>query len=177
MTTKNTLDAKYPNRTTVPLSVQDIPRGKYVVYILTFNDKPIVLGHGKHNRAKVIFDDQKQITSGHIKALFVRAYRLFGNGSFEQFIIECDGKNGAKKIEGDLHQTIGGNSRDLLDDIKKALFNEIQADSLACMVLRMALCSSFDGISDLKLWRSKGILDNEVWDIVGKRLQLDDPKK
>ncbi len=175
--TKNTLDAKYPNRTMVPQSIRDIPRGKYVVYMLTFNDKPIVLGHGKHNRARVIFDNQKQITPGHIKAIFVRAYRLFGNGSFEQFIIECDGKNEAKEIEADLHQAVGGNSRDLPDDIKKALFNNIQTDSLACMVLRMALCSSFDGISDLKLWRSKDILDNTVWDIVGKRLQLDDPKK
>jgi hypothetical protein len=177
MSTKEALDRKYPSRTLTPKTVSEVPRGKYMVYILTFEDRPIVLGHGKHNRAKVIFDDKQNITSGHIKALFVRVYRLFGGNDFHQFIIECDGKNEAKEIEADLHAVIGGNSRDLPDNIKDELFKDIGDGTLGNMVLRMALCSSFDGIADLNLWRRKGILTDEIWKIISGKLLLDDPKK
>lgn len=175
MPTKSILEALYPNRITEPATVQNIPRGIYVVYILTYTDKPIVVGQGKHNRAKVIFDDKNQITTGHIKAIIVRAYRLFGQGAFKQFIIICDNKNEAKEIEATLHRKIGGNSRELPEDIKKALFKDIQAGSTAHMVLRMALCSSFDGLSDLKMWRRDNILNDDLWRTIADRLQLDDP--
>lgn len=52
MPTKNILETLYPKRITEPATVQDIPRGVYMVYILTYNDTPIVVGHGKHNRKK-----------------------------------------------------------------------------------------------------------------------------
>lgn len=145
-----------------------------MVYILTLNDQPIVLGHGQRNRARVIFDDRNQITNGHIKALFVRAYRLFGQGKFEQFIIPCANKDEAKQIESDLHGVIGGNSRDLPPSIIEAIFNNLQPSSVPHMVLQMAICSSFDGISDLKMWRRKRILDDATWTVVGGRLQLPD---
>ena len=171
------LEEKYPQRATKLTSQTDIPRGKYMVYILTIEDKPIVVGHGKHNRAKVIFDDKKQITSGHIKALFVRVYRLFGKNNFQRFIIECNDKAEAKDIEANLHHAIGGNSRELPDDIKNALFKDIPVDSIQYMVLRMALSSSFDGLADLNLWKREGILSDAIWKIVGDRLELDDPSK
>jgi hypothetical protein len=176
MSTKKTLETLYPNRIMEPVTVQDIPRGAYLVYILTYNDTPIVVGHGKHNRAKVIFDDKNQITSGHIKAIFVRAYRLFGQGEFKQFLITCHNKDEAKEIEATLHREIGGNSRNLPEDILTSLFKDISTDSTAYMVLRIALSSSFDGLFDLKLWRKDGILRDELWDIVGRRLQFDDPR-
>lgn len=175
MPTKNILETLYPNRITEPAAVQDIPRGVYMVYILTYNDTPIVVGHGKHNRAKVIFDDKNQISSAHIKAIFVRAYRLFGQGEFKQFLITCHNKNEAKEIEATLHREIGGNSRNLPEDILTSLFKDISTDSTGYMVLRMALSSSFDGLSDLKMWRKDGILNDELWGIVGRRLQFDDP--
>jgi hypothetical protein len=177
MPTKNTLETLYPNRVTEPATAQDIPRGVYMVYILTYNDTPIVIGHGKHNRAKVIFDDKSQITSVHIKAIFVRAYRLFGQGEFKQFVITCQSKSEAKEIEATLHRKIGGNSRNLPKDILTSLFKDISTDSIAYMVLRMALSSSFDGLSDLKMWRKDGILCDKLWGIVGGRLQLHDPGK
>jgi len=40
------------------------------------------------------------------------------------------------------------------------------------MVLRMALCSSFDGITDLKRWRRDRILDDQRWEQIAERLQL-----
>jgi hypothetical protein len=177
MHTKTILETLYPNRITEPAAAQDIPRGTYMVYILTYNDTPIVVGHGKQNRAKVIFDDKNQITSAHIKAIFVRAYRLFGQGEFKQFLITCHNKNEAKEIEATLHREIGGNSRKLPEDILTSLFKGIPTDSTARMVLRMALSSSFDGLSDLKMWRKDGILDDELWGIIGGRLQIDNSSK
>jgi hypothetical protein len=41
------------------------------------------------------------------------------------------------------------------------------------MLLEIALASSFDGLSDLKTWRRKGILDDCVWQVISKKLQLD----
>ena len=70
-----------------------------MVYILVFNNNPIVLGHGQRNRSKVIFDNENQITSSHLKALFVRLYNLYGNGEFNRYIISCQNKDEAKKIE------------------------------------------------------------------------------
>jgi uncharacterized membrane protein len=40
------------------------------------------------------------------------------------------------------------------------------------MALRIALCSSFDGISDLKKWRREGIIDDQTWEIVADKLKL-----
>lgn len=45
------------------------------------------------------------------------------------------------------------------------------------MVLRMALCSSFDGLSDLRLWRREGILQDDVWNDLKDRLALGDTKE
>lgn len=171
MSIVNELLSRYP-RAVSPSSVKDIPQRVWLVYILTHNDKPIVVGHGKANRAKVIFDGRSQMTSGHIKALFVRIYRLFGDGLFQPYIISCESKDDAKQIEGDLHKTIGGDSRQLPDDLEHALFAGFTPGTLPHMVLRMALCSSFDGLSDLKLWRRKGILDDAIWGQLSTKLAL-----
>lgn len=162
MSVINQLENNYPQRVKIPAGVKELPRGKYMVYILALDENLIVVGHGKYNRAKVIFDDKNNITSGHIKAIFVRAYHLFGEGVFQRFIIECDDKKEAMLIEGDIHKSMGGNSRDLPDGVMAKLFQDFETGSLPCMVIRMALCSSFDGIADLTGWRRKGILADSV---------------
>ena len=171
MSSANQLLSRYP-QTVSPVSVKDIPQRVWLVYILTYNDKPIVVGHGKANRAKVVFDGRSQITSGHIKSLFVRIYRLFGNGSLHPYIIACQSKDEARAIEKDLHETIGGNRRELPADLEQFLFEGFTPGTLPHMVLRMALCSSFDGLSDLKLWRRKGILDDVIWGQLSTKLAL-----
>ncbi len=176
MTIREKIDQMYPDRATTPSSAQSIPRGVYMVYILVCDDIPIVVGHGKHNRARVIFDDERQTTSGHIKAIFVRAHHLFGNHkSLERFLIVCDDKNEAQEIEKSLHAEIGGNDRSLPDQIHRSLFQDIALDSIDAMVLNIALNSSFDGLADLKLWRRKQILNDRIWDVVATRLKLNDP--
>ncbi len=143
-----------------------------MVYILACDDKVIVVGHGKHNRAKVVFDDLNQITTGHIKAIFVRLYRLFYQGEFKQFIIECDNKNESEMIEKSLHAEIGGNTREIPKVIEEKLFSGFSQGSAEHMVLQMALASSYDGISDLKMWRRKNILNDIIWEKIRGQLCL-----
>ncbi len=164
----------YPNRIHQPESIKDFLPNKYYVYILTLNNKPIVVGHGKQNRAKIIFDDINQITSNHLKSLFVRIYRLFSdNQQFQQYLIECENKEEAKLIEANLHKIIGGNKRDLSNEILQKLYQDFPENSLENMILQMALCSSFDGISDIKKWRRENILKDDVWENIKNKLKLD----
>jgi hypothetical protein len=168
----NILNELYPNRFTIPLGLNDIPNKGYMVYILTHNNKPIVLGHGQKNRSKVIFDDEINITSGHLKALFVRLYYLYGNGIFNRFIISCNNKEEARTVERHLHQIIGGNKRIIPSDIRNKLFDGIEPNSTSHLVLEIALRSSFDGLSDIRKWRTDGILNETIWRDISKRLKL-----
>lgn len=166
------LQQLYPNRIISPLTINDIPNNGYMVYILVFNSNTIVLGHGQRNRAKVIFDNENQITSSHLKALFVRLYNLFGNGEFERYIINCQSKEEAKEIEKNLHAQIGGNNRNIPNEIRNQLFNGLEPNSVSYLVLEIALRSSFDGLSDIRKWRADGILSDVIWDEISQRLRL-----
>lgn len=166
------LQQLYQDRVITPSTIYDIPQIGYMVYILTFNNVPIVLGHGKKNRAKVIFDNKSQITSSHLKAIFVRLYSLYGDGTFEKFIIKCDNKEDAKEIEKKLHNQFGGNNRSFPIEIRNKLFHNLDSNSLPYLILEIALRSSFDGLSDIRKWRADGILNDEIWTEISKRLQL-----
>ena len=162
----------YPNRIISPININDIPKNGYMVYILVFNDNPIVLGHGQRNRAKIIFDNENQITSSHIKAIFVRLYILYGNGEFERYIINCQNKEEAKLIESNLHNQIGGNNRNIPIEIRDELFDGVEPNSVSYLVLEIALRSSFDGLSDIRKWRADGILSDAIWNDISQRLRL-----
>lgn len=166
------LEQLYPNRILTPVNINDIPNNVYMVYILIFNNNPVVVGHGKKNRAKVIFDNDNQITNSHLKALFVRLYNLYGNGEFERYIINCQNKEEAKEIENNLHQQIGGNNRNIPPEIRNELFNGLEPNSVSYLVLEIALRSSFDGLSDIRRWRADGILSDEIWNEISERLHL-----
>jgi len=143
-----------------------------MVYILTYNDNPIVVGHGRYNRAKVIFDNVEQTTSSHIKSFIVRCYHLFGSGKFERCIIECNSKEEARAIEHDLHQNYGGNDSALPDDIQEALYDGFASGSVSETLLRIAQLSSFSGISDLKRWKKDLIISSEILKPIFSKLQL-----
>jgi hypothetical protein len=156
----------------VPESIDNIPNEKYLVYILCFNDKPIVLGHGRKNRARVIFDDLNHITSGHIKAMVVRLYHIFTDGEFSRLIIPCNSKQEAQDIEKQLHNLVGGNTLELPKIIIQKLFDGLELNSNTYLILRIALSSSFDGLSDLRKWNRLGLIDEEVWEELSTRLRL-----
>jgi hypothetical protein len=166
------LNQLYPNRIVRPQSINDIPRIGYMVYILIFDNHPIVIGHGKKNRAKIIFDNRNNFTSGHLKALFVRLYHLYRIGIFDRYIIECENKDEAKRIEKHLHFEIGGNNRNVSVDIRNQLFIGLEPDSATTLFLEIAIRSSFDGLSDLRKWHTDGLINDEVWDEISVRLNL-----
>lgn len=166
------LEKLFPGKVRIPESTSDIPASGYMVYVLTYKGKPIVTGHGRKNRAVVILDNTEHYSNGHIKALFVRLYQLYGKGSFERFIIPCSDKGDAQSVEKILHREIGGNHRSLPDYIRIRLFDGIPEKSVARLVLEIALRSSFDGLADLKKWRSDGLLDDDVWDVIQGKLNL-----
>jgi hypothetical protein len=166
------LQQLYPNRIVSPMTINDIPNNGYMVYILAFNNRPIALGHGQRNRAKIIFDNENQITTSHLKALFVRLYNLYGNGNFERYIINCQNKDEAKLIERNLHNLIGGNNRHIPNEIRNQLFNGLDPNSVSYLVLEIALRSSFDGLSDIRKWRADGILSDAIWTEISQRLHL-----
>ena len=167
------LNSLYPNRVVRPNSQSDLmPPGCYGVYILALNERPIVLGHGRRNRARVIFDDIDSITPNHIKAICVRLYHLYGSGSFQRYIINCSDKNEAAETENALHQRIGGNSRDLPKEILDELFSGIDPESVCALLLKIALTSSYDGLSDLRRWNKMGLLKESDWEIISHKLRI-----
>ncbi len=166
------LQQLYPNRIISPMNLDEIPNSGYLVYILIYNNKPIVLGHGKKNRAKVILDNVNHITRNHLKALFVRLYNLFGDGQFERYLISCQNKEEAKYIENNLHRQIGGNNRNIPAEIRNHLFHGLDPNSVSYLLLEIALRSSFDGLSDIRKWRADGILSDDIWADISQRLQL-----
>ncbi len=167
------LNALYPNRVVRPTSQADLmPPGRYGVYILALNERPIVLGHGRRNRARVIFDDTASITPNHIKSIFVRLYHLYGSGTFARYLINCADKTEAIEIETSLHHRIGGNSRDLPKDILDKLFSGIEPEGICALLLKIALTSSYDGISDLRRWKKARLIKESDWNIISFKLRL-----
>lgn len=174
MTLYETLNDLYPGRISTPNNVGSIPKNLYMVYVLGHQNIPIVVGHGKKNRASVIFDNLYRKTPTHIKSLLVRTYGLFYQYSgFDRFIIPCRDKNEAREIENLLHKKIRGNSCELPKALWEFLIGDIE-DDFALLFLRLADCSSFDGLNDLKKWRDKGLIPNSTWKVLSDKLRLED---
>lgn len=174
MTIHDQLTAHFPNRVHVAHSADDLPDSGYLVYILIWNGRPIVTGHGKINRAKVIFDDLEHKPTVHIKALIVRLHHLFGGGDpvIERYFIPCASKAEAQAIEKAVHDLIGGNTLQLDPAIEAQLFAGLVPTGVPHLLLRIALASSYDGLSDLRGWKKKGILDNPTWAVISRQLKL-----
>jgi len=166
MTLLEQLEKFVPDRVERPENMSDLESGIFYVYILSVDDVPIVVGHGKRNRARVIFDTVTSVTPNHIKAMTVRLHLLFGRdgAAFERYVIRCDSKREAAEIEAAIHGTLGGNKLDVPEALLDRLFRGLDDHPMSQMVLKMALCSSFDGLADLRRWRKKGILEDTVWE-------------
>jgi hypothetical protein len=167
-----TLCKYYPDRIIKVDNNKDISNTVYVVYILIFNGTTIVLGRGKKNRAKVILDSSSIVTKNHIKSMLIRIYTLFGEGQFERYIICCDNIEEAKSIEKNLHSKIGGNNCNLPEYLHNKLFEGIHSDSPTYLFLKLALRSSYSGISDLYKWRKDNLINDQVWSEISKKLNF-----
>ncbi|TVR38751.1 MAG: hypothetical protein EA392_08670 [Cryomorphaceae bacterium] len=161
-----------------PNSIVEIDAECYVVYVLAHNNEPLLVGQGKRNRAKIIFDDLDAGTTSHFKALKVRLYHLYHNeifpqSYFQRVIVKCKDREESKQIEKLLHREMGGNNNDVPCEIKTKLLDGLSPDSVPFLLLEIALISSFGGISDIIKWRKKGLLKDEVWTELSTRLRLD----
>lgn len=154
--------------------LNQLPSNTYMVYILATKDKTLVVGHGKSNRAKIIFDDLNHCTYNHIKSLFVRLNILFEQAELHRFIIICDSKGEASTRENEIHRLIGGNNRSVSVTIQDNLFSPLDQDSKASLYLRIALVSSFSGMSDLRNWRKEKIINEIDWNTITDLLRLRD---
>lgn len=155
-------------------SRSDIPKKLALVYTLFYGNQAIVTGEGKDNRARVITGGLCENPPVHKKAMKVRLYRLYGDESmvFRAFVIKCSSKQEAREIEKELHLKIGGNSSEIATEILDQLFDPLEEGSLESIFLWQALCSSYDGIYDLRKWRREGIITDDVWEFICERLKL-----
>lgn len=168
------LEKDYANRFHIIDNVKDIPYNVQMVYILLFNEKAIIVGRGKKNRSKVIFDTLEK-TTDHYKATMVRLYNLYENDAkYTRIIIPCEDKKESESIENDLHRKIGGKGVSLTDKIKSELFSDIHEDSKeVAMLIKMILISSYNGISDMKNWRKCDLLNPNTWNIISKKFRVE----
>lgn len=174
MSTIKKLRQEFGDRLLQISSRSDIPKGVCLVYILLCGDQALVVGEGKENRARVITDSRTSITPGHKKSLKVRLYLLYGDQSkiFSAFVIKCDSKDTAREIEKRIHRTIGGNDNTIDSEVIENLLRGLENSSLAWLLLKQALFSAFDGISDLKKWRREGLIKDDTWAEICKRLEI-----
>jgi len=176
-TVLETLKQHFPGRVMLPKGLADVPRKKqYMVYVLVSDDGVILAGHGRCNRAQVIFDSEDRVApGGHLKAFFVRLHVLFASQGtrFSRYLLRCDSKEEAKKLEKQVHGIIGGNNRKLPTYIENALFDGLTPHTFPWLFLQLALTSSFDGLADLMRWKGKGFIKPEDWKIISDRLRLE----
>ena len=162
----------YTNRAKEITSINDIPtNGEYMVYLLERNGKTIINGHGKFNRARVIFDDELTLTNTHIKSLVARINHIYGGeATYNIYIIECDSKQEAEAIEKFLHNEIGGNTKYFAEGVLEQLFDGV--DETSKMLINIMLNSAFDGQSDLKKWFKQEIIPSHVMDVVVEKFKI-----
>lgn len=168
------LETLFPGRVTAPTNVDAIPAHVPLVYILTWDGRPIVVGKGTRERARVIFDDAEHITRPHLKSLFVRLWHLYGGNAARvaRYLVRCESDVEAKAAEKQLHREIGGNRRKVDSTVQAALFAGLRADTIPWLLLNQALASSFDGQDDLYRWRRQGLIHEHDWAVVRQRLRL-----
>lgn len=167
------LETHYKSDLIRPASIAEIPAATELVYILLWDSKPIVIGRGKSNRAKVLFDDAEQCTV-HLKSLVVRLHQLYGGGERRatRLLVRCDSAATSKTIEGDLHRRFGGNETRLPQAILDRLLKDIAPHSTPWLLLQQALLSAYDGQSDLKRWRKHRLISERDWSAISERLSL-----
>jgi hypothetical protein len=156
----------------------DMKSEDYYVYILACNARTIATGHGKRNRAKVIFDPKEGKTTCHKKSIFIRACNVLNTNGLKRYFVKCKSKEEAEEIEKNLHKVIKGNEsnievyREKFFPLAKGnpLGKSKDINEIADVVTAMAFHSGYDGINDLRKWRTEKLISEEVCMIIEKKL-------
>ena len=143
--------------------IEDLNITEYMVYILMVDNNAIVIGVGKKNRAKVIFDNETNITKYHIKSIVVKLYqKYYPNATYHKIIIPCENRISALEIEKDLHEYFNGNKIIITDEIKLKL-DECKMQESSKLIIKLALLSSYSALSDLHKWKKAKLINEEQW--------------
>ncbi len=155
-------------------SLDRMPRGSEMVYLLAHGEELVVAGRGERNRAKVIFDGL-HTTTVHYKAMKVRILHVYGDRDvpFRRFIIVCPDRTRSTTVERKVHQILGGNNNNSNQAYLDAIFSALGDDEIAKIFMKLALLSSYDGLSDLKKWREKEVIGDIQWNAIRQVLWLD----
>ena len=159
----------YSNSVICPTSLDDIEKMIYYVYILLYDQQAIIAGHGKKNRASILFDKPK---APHVKSFLSRVFVVYGDKPFSRFLIPCQTKKEAQEIETIIHREIGGNVNQIPKEIEEKLYANITKGSSEEKLLRQAQISFYSGIDDLKRWRKAGIITDTEWGPIQLALKL-----
>ena len=155
-----------------------------LVYILTANEVPIVLGQGKKNRAKIIFDEiGSKPTKSHFKSMFLRMYQLhyFSDSIiYKRYLIKCKDQQHAKEIEHKLHTIFGGAGKfekkvnNQLSQQEKDILDEFTdgCDEKVKLLIKLAYYSSYSGLADLEKWKKESLIEETDWKKIVEKLKL-----
>lgn len=143
-------------------------KNEYRVYIMTRDDNAIILGHGRWDRAKVIFDDLSKYTATHCKSGLLRLYNLYDlslttKPSIGRYMILCENKVQAEKLEHELQRKFGGNVSEVPQYLFDFILRNYSKGSPEWLLVMMAFQSNFSPLTDLCKWRRKGLILDNVW--------------
>lgn len=163
------------NELIIPQVLGDIPKNEPLVYILTYNNAPIIVGVGKKDQASVIFHELNYYPRAHKKAISVRLHLIYGEVKLlKRYIIVCDDQPQANRIEKKIHRDKGGRGLNIPEGIRDQLFRGIPIESNSYILLNIALLSSYDALDDLLKWRKHRFVDDDTWGIISDRLKLNE---
>ena len=99
-------------------------------------------------------------------------YHLFSpEPAFKREIIIANSKEQSKEIEKEKHKRIGGNSLEIEKSIQLSLFKNINNTTVE-LLFRIAISSSYSGLSDLKKWHNHKIISEKDWELISSKLKL-----
>ncbi|MBR6388686.1 MAG: hypothetical protein IKS15_01000 [Opitutales bacterium] len=152
-------------------SFANIKSEKDLVYIVTYEDIPIVVGSGKKERAI------KTIKGNHIKSIFLQIYKKYGiKEKLRYYYIETKDKKEAKEIERNAHIVFGGDSRAIKPEVLSNFEREYKKYPHIEKYIKQALLSSYDGLSDLRVWYANEIITDEEWKDIKKIFDISEKK-
>ena len=99
-----------------------------------------------------------------------RLFVLITKLGYKSILADCETRS--LLTEKNLREEFKKELKEIRDEIKKKLFLGLAPNSTEYLRIEIALRSSFDGLSDLKKWRSDGIVNDNVWFEIAKRLKL-----
>lgn len=145
---------------------------------MTRDDNAIILGHGRWDRARVIFDNLTKYTATHCKSGLLRLYNIYdlslaNKPKIGRYMIMCENKIEAEKLEHELQRQFGGNVSEVPQYLLDHILQGFAPGSPVWLLIMLAFQSNFSPLTDLNKWRRKGLIpDDAIWNEIVRLLYL-----